>query len=59
MLEIEKESLQAVPTNAAVGAYLEVPDGHRSIDARGAELPTVPFVHLINGHLAASREREP
>lgn len=36
--------------------YLEVPDGHRSIDASGAELTTIPFVPLIDRHLAEKRE---
>lgn len=32
--------------------YLKVPNGHCSIDARGAELATIPFVSLIDRHLA-------
>lgn len=36
--------------------YLKIPDGHCSIDAGGAEFPTIPFVYLINRHLAANRE---
>lgn len=32
--------------------YLEVPNGHCSIDTCGAELATIPFVSLIDRHLA-------
>lgn len=35
-----------------VCVYLEVPNGHCSINACGAELATIPFVSLIDRHLA-------
>lgn len=38
--------------------YLEVPNGHCSIDARGAELTTIPFVPLIDRHLAEKTETQ-
>lgn len=37
---------------AHVCIYLEVPNGHSSIDTCGAELATIPFVSLIDRHLA-------
>lgn len=38
-----------------VKAYLEIPDGHCSINAGGAEFTTISFVYLINRHLAENR----
>lgn len=35
-----------------VCVYLEIPNGHCSIDACGAELATIPFVSLVDRHLA-------
>lgn len=40
----------------AVKAYLEIPDGHCSVNAGGAEFTTISFVYLINRHLAENRE---
>lgn len=40
----------------AARAYLEVPDGHGSVDAGGAELLAVTLVHLVNRHLATGRK---
>lgn len=37
---------------ACVCFYLEVPNGHCSIDSCGAELATIPFVSFIDRHLA-------
>lgn len=37
---------------AGRSSYLEVPNGHCPVDARGAELTTIPFVSLIDRHLA-------
>ena len=34
------------------GPYLQVPNGHGSINACGAELATVPLVSLEDRHLA-------
>ena len=36
--------------------YLEVPNGHRSINASSAELATVPLVSFIDRHLAANNK---
>lgn len=59
ILEIKKKSpVQPVHINMAVKAYLEIPDGHCSINAGGAEFTTISFVYLINRHLAENRERE-
>lgn len=42
---------------ARVCIYLEVPNGHSSIDTCGAELATIPFVSLIDRHLARDTHR--
>lgn len=43
---------------AHVCIYLEVPNSHRSIDTCGAELATIPFVSLIDRHLAKTHTGE-
>lgn len=47
-----------VHIDTGVKAYLEIPDGHCSINAGGAEFTTISFVYLINRHLAEKRERQ-
>lgn len=57
MLEIKKiPPPHPVHINMVVKAYLEIPDGHCSINAGGAEFTTISFVYLINRHLAENRE---
>ena len=38
--------------------YLEIPNGHGSIDASSAKFATILLVHLVNRHLTEKRQRQ-
>ena len=45
-------------THVVCHVYLEVPNGHRSINASSAELATVLLVSFIDRHLAANNKNK-